>query len=52
MNFIVRFMLQLPATVLLLYGAAALFNISVWWALLITIAVLIPYDMGEKLKDE
>jgi hypothetical protein len=52
MNFIARFMLQLPASVLLLNGVTALVNISVWWSLLITIAVLISYDLGEKLRDE
>jgi hypothetical protein len=52
MNFIVSIILQIPAAVLMQNGVAALFNISVWWSLLITIAVLISYDLGEKLRDE
>jgi hypothetical protein len=53
MNFILRFLLQLPLTFVLFSGVQEVFGWTEWWITLpIGMVLLFLYDFGELIKNE
>lgn len=50
MNYFISLLLQFPVFYVLVNGLGALTELSVWWRVPITIAIVFMYNFGETIR--